>query len=155
MGGAAGFCEGRCVAWERSGGPHRIQADRLRSLLRVVPRARNDPLRFRRWSKVFDGMSLRATAAWHGLAGGEVSAGASSLHTIASRGFPGVAGSKGHALRGDGRRREVGAGAGTATAAWRWCWRPLPVRERANVGATAYTRQRARKVATSRCRGWP
>jgi hypothetical protein len=72
MGGAAGFCEGRCVAWERSGGPHRIRADRLRSLLRVVPRARNDPLRFRRWSKVFDGMPLRATAACHGLAGCEV-----------------------------------------------------------------------------------
>jgi hypothetical protein len=49
---------------------------------------------------VFDGKSLRETAAWRGLAGGVVGAGASGLHTIASRGFPGVAGSKEHALRG-------------------------------------------------------
>jgi hypothetical protein len=48
MGGAAGCCEGRCVAWKRSGGPHRIRADRLRPHLRVVPRAQNDPLRIRR-----------------------------------------------------------------------------------------------------------
>jgi hypothetical protein len=88
-------------------------------------------------------MSLRAMAACHGLAGGEVGAGASGLHTIASQGLLGVSGSKEHALRGDGRRGEVGAGAGAATAAWRWCWRPLPVRERANVGTTACARQRA------------
>jgi hypothetical protein len=72
IGGADGCCEGRCVAWERSGGLHRIRADQLRSLLHVVPRAHDDPLRFRRWPKVFDGMPLRATAACHGLAGGEV-----------------------------------------------------------------------------------
>jgi hypothetical protein len=49
---------------------------------------------------VFDGKSLRETAARRGLAGGVVGAGASGLHTIASRGFPGVAGSKENALRG-------------------------------------------------------
>jgi hypothetical protein len=71
--------------------------------------------------KVFDGMPLRATAARHGLAGGEVPLRlVTGLHMIASRGFPRVAGSKGHALRGDDRRGEIGAGA--ATAAWRWCW---------------------------------
>jgi hypothetical protein len=106
--------------------------------------------------KVFDGMPLRATTACHGLAGGEVPLRlATGLHTIASQGFPRVAGSKGHALRGDGRRGEIGAGADAAMAAWQWCWCPLPVRERANVGATACARQRAHKVSTSRCRGWP
>jgi hypothetical protein len=119
MGGAAGFCVGRCVAWEKSGGPHRIRADRLRSLPRVVPRVQSGPLLFRRWPKVFDRMFLRVTAVGHGLAGGEVSAGASSLHTIASQGFPGVAGSKEHAQRGRrpsrrGRRRRRRGDGGVA-----------------------------------------
>jgi hypothetical protein len=39
---------------------------------------------------LFVGKSLRTTAARRGLAGGEVGAGASGLHTIASQGFPGV-----------------------------------------------------------------
>jgi hypothetical protein len=95
---------------------------------------------------VFDGKSLRATAARRGLAGGEGGAGASGLHTIASRGFPRLAGSMEHALGGDGRRGEVGAGAGAAMAAWRWCRRPIPVRERAGVRATA---ARTRKEHTT------
>jgi hypothetical protein len=158
MGGADGCCEGRCVAWERSGGPHRIRADRLRSLLHVVPRAHDDPLRFRRWPKVFDGMPLRRRRCETALPAARPRyTWATGLHVIASRGFLGVACSKRHALRGDGRHGEVGSGAGAATAAWRWCRRPcaLPVRERANVCATACARQRARKVATCRCRGWP
>jgi hypothetical protein len=67
-------------------------------------------------------------------------------------GFPRVAGSKGHAPRGDGRRGEVGAGASAATAARRWCWRPSQCGNERIVGATAYVRQRACKVATSRCK---
>jgi hypothetical protein len=115
-GGADWSREGWCVAWEISGGTHRIRADRLRPHLRVVSRVQSNPPRFRRWPKVFDGKSLRATAAWRGLAGGEVGAGASGFHTIASRGFSGVAGSKEHALRGRRparrRRRGVGVSAG-------------------------------------------
>jgi hypothetical protein len=49
---------------------------------------------------VFDGKSLRATAAQRGLAGGEVGASASGLHTIASRGFPGVCWLKGTRTKG-------------------------------------------------------
>jgi hypothetical protein len=95
---------------------------------------------------VFDGKSLRATAVRRGLAGGEGGAGVSGLHTIASRGFPRVAGSKEHALGGGGRRGEVGAGAGAAMAAWQWCRRPIPVRERAGMRATA---ARTRKAHTT------
>jgi hypothetical protein len=46
MGGAAGFYVGRCVAWEKSGGPHWIRADRLWSFPRVVPRVQSGPLLF-------------------------------------------------------------------------------------------------------------
>jgi hypothetical protein len=137
MGGAAWCCEGWCVAWKRSGGPHRIRADRLLSHLRVVPRAQNDPLRFRWWPKVFDGMPLRATAACHDLSGGEVSLrlGDWSPHDSLT-GLPWGCWLEGARTKGDGRRCEVGAGVGAATATWRRCWRLLPVWERANVCAT-------------------
>jgi hypothetical protein len=137
------------VAWKRSGGPHRIRADRLRSHLSVVPRAQNDPLRFRWWPMVFDGMPLRATAACHDLAGGEVSLclGDWSPHDSLT-GLPWGCWLEGTHTKGDGRRGEVSAGVGAATATWRRCWRLLPVRERANVCATTCVRQRARTVST-------
>jgi hypothetical protein len=118
-GGVAWSRGGWRVVWKVSGGPHRIRADRLLPHWCVVPCAQSTPPRFRRWLKVFEGMSLRVTAAGHGLAGGEVGAGASGLHTIASRGFPGVAGSKEHALRGRrlSRRRWRRRGRGDGGAA--------------------------------------
>jgi hypothetical protein len=124
-GGAAWSREGWRVAWKVSGGPHRIRVDRLRPHLCVVPRVQSNPPRFRRWPKVFDGKSLRAMAARRGLPGDEVGTGASSLHMIASRGFPGVAGSKEHALRGRwlsrrGRRRR-GRGDGGGVGAPSQC----------------------------------
>jgi hypothetical protein len=66
-------------------------------------------------------MSLRATAACHGLAGGEVPLrlGDWSPHDSLT-GLPWGCWLEGHALRGDGRRGEVGAGVGTTTATWRW-----------------------------------
>jgi hypothetical protein len=100
------------------------------------------PTRFQWWPKIFDGMPLRATVACHDLAGGEVPLRLGDWPSYDSLwGFPGVAGSKRRALRGDGRRGEVGAGVGVATLVRRRCWRLIPVRECANACAAACARQ--------------
>jgi hypothetical protein len=89
MGSQGGWCgwvqSGQACCLEMSGGPHRIRAERLRSLPRVVPLYKG-PLWFRGQPKVFDGMLLRVTAAGHGLAGGEIPQRlASGLLTVAPR----------------------------------------------------------------------
>jgi hypothetical protein len=67
----------------------------------------------------------------------------------------GLLGSEGARTGAGGCRGESGAGTGAVTTTQRWCRRPTPVRERADVRATACARQRARKVGTGWCRGWP
>jgi hypothetical protein len=122
-----------------SGGLHRIRADRLQSLPRVVPCVQRSLAVSRtaqgvRWNAPKgDGGGARPRHGRDPTASGVWSPRSSPA------GSPRVAGSKGHAPKGDGGRGVVGAGAGTTTTAQRWCWRgyPFSVRGAHDVHAKA------------------
>jgi hypothetical protein len=122
-----------------SGGPHRIRADRLRSLPRVVPCVQRSPA----VSRTTQGVRWNAP---EGDGGGTrpcrrrdpTMPGIWTPHGSPA-GSPRVAGSKGHAPKDDGVRGVVGAGAGAAAMTRRWCWRRYlsPVRGARDVHVKA------------------
>jgi hypothetical protein len=126
MGSKGGWCgwvpSGQACGWGTSGEPHRIRADRLRSLPRVVPCVQRSPAVSRtvqgvRWNALEgDGGGTRPCRRRDPTAPGVWTPHGSPT------GFPRVAGSKGHAQKGDDVRGMVGAGAGAAATARRWCW---------------------------------
>jgi hypothetical protein len=153
--GAAWCGAGARVALGRIGWPQRIRADWLWPRRRVATRAPPEPVQAAatlsaRSNAYKDNGSAdrprrrrvpRRLGVWPAL--GDY---LDSLGLLVSEGARSVAG---------GRCGASGAGAGAATATRRWRRLPTPVRERADVRVTACVRQRARKVGTGWCSGWP
>jgi hypothetical protein len=136
-----------------SGGPHRIRADRLRSLPRVVPCVQRSPAVSRtaqgvRWNAPKgDGGRARPCRRRDPTA-------SSSLHMIVSRAPLGLLARR-VTHQGRRRSRHVGTGTGAATTVRRWCWRgyPFPVRGARDVHVKASAGVRVRGGGSTRA--WP